>query len=171
MITTTKSILDLTAADLMSRAEEEGGPSAELDRVRACPWQTKGRLLNGEEAVICTLVGGSCPMQEIRPMMGGRYTAVCLLPPPDRSERQVIENLPSDPVGRYLTADVVTVEAHTPLPELARLMLDAHIHRVVVIDEHGKPIGVVSSRDVIAAVAREEAGFVGHSKGRRERDE
>jgi CBS-domain-containing membrane protein len=34
-------------------------------------------------------------------------------------------------------------------------MIDAHIHRVVVIDEEGKPIGIVSATDVLAVVARE----------------
>ena len=38
--------------------------------------------------------------------------------------------------------------------ELAHRMLDAHIHRIVIVDEHGHPVGIVSSTDVLAAVAR-----------------
>jgi CBS-domain-containing membrane protein len=32
-------------------------------------------------------------------------------------------------------------------------MLDAPIHRVLVVDERGRPVGIVSSTDVLAAVA------------------
>ena len=52
-----------------------------------------------------------------------------------------------------MTADPVTVSPHTPIGKLARLMLDAHIHRVVVVDEQRRPIGIVSSTDILAAVA------------------
>jgi hypothetical protein len=45
----------------------------------ACPYQVKGRLLTGAVAVICTQAPGSCPLQELRPMTGGRHTAVCRL--------------------------------------------------------------------------------------------
>jgi CBS domain-containing protein len=55
-------------------------------------------------------------------------------------------------VGCYMTADPVMVPPATPLAELTRMMLDAHIHRVIVVDEHQRPIGVVSSTDVLAAV-------------------
>jgi CBS domain-containing protein len=54
-----------------------------------------------------------------------------------------------------MTADVVTAATDTPLPEVARMMVDAHIHRVPVLDEHGRPVGVVTSTDVLAAVARD----------------
>jgi CBS-domain-containing membrane protein len=36
---------------------------------------------------------------------------------------------------------------------LARRMLDASIHRVIVVDEDNHPIGIVSSTDIMAAVA------------------
>jgi len=65
-----------------------------------------------------------------------------------------IEELPADEVSRYMTADPVIVDAHTPITELARMMLDAQIHRLVVVDAMGKPVGIVSSTDILAAVAR-----------------
>jgi predicted transcriptional regulator len=34
------------------------------------------------------------------------------------------------------------------------MMMDAHIHRVIVVDSENRPIGVVSSTDILAAVAR-----------------
>jgi CBS-domain-containing membrane protein len=88
--------------------------------------------------------------------MGGRYTILCLRPPGEIGDgQQVAEELPADAVGRYMTTDVVTAGPQTPLPELARMMVDAHIHRVTVVDEQGRPVGIVSSTDVLAAVARE----------------
>jgi CBS-domain-containing membrane protein len=33
------------------------------------------------------------------------------------------------------------------------MMIDAHIHRVIVLDEERKPVGIVSSTDLMAALA------------------
>ena len=44
--------------------------------------------------------------------------------------------------------------ASTPLVRLAQMMLDAHVHRVIVVDNEQKPVGIVSSIDILAAVAR-----------------
>jgi CBS domain-containing protein len=33
------------------------------------------------------------------------------------------------------------------------MMIDAHIHRVIVVDEEERPIGIVSNTDVLAALA------------------
>jgi CBS domain-containing protein len=63
------------------------------------------------------------------------------------------ETLPRDSVARYMTADPVTTAPSTPIDEIARMMVNAHIHRVVVVDENERPIGIVSSTDILAAVA------------------
>lgn len=72
------------------------------------------------------------------------------------SSWQIIDpdSLPEDAVHNYMTRDVVFVQGSVQIGELARMMIDAHIHRVVVIDPQHKPIGIVSSTDVLAAVAR-----------------
>jgi len=67
-----------------------------------------------------------------------------------------IEDLPVAEVRQHMTPDPVMVRPGTPLRDLARLMLDAHIHRVIVVDAKGRPVGVVSSSDLIAAVAGTE---------------
>ena len=58
----------LSAADFMHWAKD-GGQGAEEVPLPACPFQVKGRLLTGEQAVICTLAEGRCPlhMQEYGP--------------------------------------------------------------------------------------------------------
>lgn len=65
-----------------------------------------------------------------------------------------LDSLPKDEVRRYMTADPVTVEPGTRVAVLAQIMLDAHIHRVIVVGENHQPIGVVSVTDLLAAVAR-----------------
>jgi CBS domain-containing protein len=145
----------LSAADFVHWAEE-GDRGAEDGPIPACSYQVKGRLLTGEVAVICTLAPGACPLQAVRPTKAGGHTAVCLQPSGALSGwQQGTENLLGS-VRRYMTADVVTVGPQTPLPELARTMIDAHIHRVFVVDAKGHPIGVVSSTDLIAAAAQAE---------------
>ncbi|HYV37032.1 MAG TPA: CBS domain-containing protein [Gemmataceae bacterium] len=62
--------------------------------------------------------------------------------------------LPDDAVGNYMTSDPVMVAPTTTIGALARMMVDAHIHRVIVTGPNGKPEGVVSSTDVLAAVAK-----------------
>jgi CBS domain-containing protein len=72
------------------------------------------------------------------------------------SEWQVmdLERLPLEEVSSYMTADPVTTAPHTTIGELARMMLEAHIHRIIVVDQDRRPIGVVSTTDILAALAR-----------------
>jgi CBS domain-containing protein len=52
-----------------------------------------------------------------------------------------------------MTPDPVMAAPTTGIRELARTMLDAHVHRVIIVNEVEQPIGIVSSMDVLAAVA------------------
>jgi CBS domain-containing protein len=63
------------------------------------------------------------------------------------------DELHGELVADYMTKDPVTVPPQTTIRELARMMTDAHIHRVIVVDEDQRPIGVVSSTDILSAVA------------------
>src|SRR5687767_6512105 len=56
-------------------------------------------------------------------------------------------------VADFMTANPVTVSPAVRITELARKMVDAHIHRVIVVDELHHPIGIVSSTDLLAALA------------------
>lgn len=73
------------------------------------------------------------------------------------SEWQQEEEGPHDPVEAYMTADVVTAQRSTTLAELARMMVDAHIHRLIITDEQRRPVGVVTSTDILAALIAEKA--------------
>src|SRR5262249_16890717 len=64
--------------------------------------------------------------------------------------------IPQDEVRWHMTRDPVTVTPSTPIRDLARMMLDAHIHRVIVVDETRRPVGIVTSTDILAAVAHQD---------------
>lgn len=53
-----------------------------------------------------------------------------------------------------------TKQASTPIRELARQMIDAHIHRIIVVDDENRPLGIVSSTDLLAALAYTEESSV-----------
>jgi CBS-domain-containing membrane protein len=69
------------------------------------------------------------------------------------------DELPEEAVGRYMTADPVTIGPTAAIGKLAHMMLDAHIHRVIVVDHDHRPIGIVSATDILAAVARAEQAY------------
>lgn len=58
------------------------------------------------------------------------------------------------PVERFMTSDVVTVDANTPAVRVLEDMVNAHIHRVVVTGAGGYLQGVISTIDVLAALLR-----------------
>lgn len=61
--------------------------------------------------------------------------------------------------GHIMVTDVVSVHVNDSMQAASRLMMERHIHRVVVVEEAGdgvKPIGVVSVTDVVRDIAREE---------------
>lgn len=143
----------LSLADVARWATEKDSIK-ENDLVPVCPFQVKGRLLTGEEAVICTLTEGCCPLQDARSTTGGRRTLVCRQPHGVLCDwQQVAEKTAMKGLRHYMTTDVVTASPTDSLPALARRMLDAHIHRIVVVDDERRPIGIVSSTDILAAVA------------------
>lgn len=62
------------------------------------------------------------------------------------------------PVGGYMTSDVITVTPEDLLSTVANLLLDHHIHRVVVVREESgqqKPVAVVSATDLIYHMMKE----------------
>jgi CBS domain-containing protein len=56
-------------------------------------------------------------------------------------------------VGELMTSPPVTVPLSVTIIEAARVMLEHKVHRVVAIDEQGRPIGVLSATDYVGLVA------------------
>lgn len=58
-------------------------------------------------------------------------------------------------VRHLMTRPAITVHLATSVERAARLMLDEHIHRVVVVDEEGAPVGVLTTTDLLQAILDE----------------
>jgi CBS-domain-containing membrane protein len=161
MIATGKTLHELTAADLMSREltlvpQEMSLPAAAHLLSRA---GVSGAPVV-DETGRCV---GVLSTTDFVHFVGGEYANHRRFAP--RSAEGICEwqliaaaSLPTDAVRLHMTADPVTAEPDTPLSELAHGMLDAHIHRVVIVDADGRPTGLVSSTDILAAVAYAERG-------------
>jgi len=52
----------------------------------------------------------------------------------------------------YMTTAIQSVPSGTLLLSAARIMLAEHIHHLLVIDEQERPVGIVSTMDVVAAL-------------------
>jgi CBS domain-containing protein len=159
MLAAGDSFLSLTAEDLMSRQvvtiPQEMSLSAAARVMRRA--QITGAPVVNTDGVCIGVVSAT---DFLHLGKRGRRTMPRDWPGPKCicSDWQVhdIEDLPVAEVRQYMTPNPVTVSPTTPLQDIARLMLDAHIHRVIVVDTEGRPVGVVSSTDLIATVARTE---------------
>jgi CBS domain-containing protein len=59
-------------------------------------------------------------------------------------------------VRHLMTRPAVTVHLNTSVERAARLMLEKHIHRLVVVDEEDQPIGVITSTDLLRTLLPDE---------------
>jgi len=156
MLATTQPLLGMTAADLMSRHVVLVPQEMSL--------QGAARLLAQAQISGAPVVDshGRCAgvisaNDFVRVFMEGKHKA---LEPPREGEEfcfpwtmRTAESLPETTVSHHMTADPVMVSSQAEIGELAQRMLDAHIHRVIVVDEERRPVGVVCSTDIRAAVA------------------
>jgi CBS domain-containing protein len=147
----------LSALDLLRFAEKRaaGAGAACSPLPRTCPFQATHRRPHGDEVTLCLLPPGMCPVQERHEGPEGKELLLCSQPHCILTDWQVVDpdNLPTNAVRHFMTTRPVTARPATPLRSLARMMLDAHIHRVIVVDVGRRPIGVVSSTDLLAALA------------------
>ena len=51
-------------------------------------------------------------------------------------------------VREIMTARILSVEADAPVSQMAGMLIDAHVHRLLVT-EQGRPVGIVSSTDLL----------------------
>jgi CBS domain-containing protein len=59
-------------------------------------------------------------------------------------------------VRHLMSRPAVTVHLNTSVERAARLMLEQHIHRLVVVDEEEAPIGVLTSTDLLRTLLPDE---------------
>lgn len=56
-------------------------------------------------------------------------------------------------VEDFMTSNPITASPSTPVGDLARKMVDARVHRVIVVDAGRIPVGIVTSLDLVKALA------------------
>jgi len=56
-------------------------------------------------------------------------------------------------VGEVMSTPPVTIDSSASLRDAARLMNDERLHRLVAVDAHGRPIGVIAAMDFVALAA------------------
>ncbi len=151
-----KPFLSLTAADLMTDAVVTVGQHLSLANVAQLLAE---HAISGapvvDEAGRCVGVISATDFISFARSAGHARKERREHVPPVHSAWQVVDvqAVPREEVRDYMTKDPVMVTPDTPIAELARQMTDAHIHRVIVVDSQDRPVGVVSTTDLLAALA------------------
>lgn len=65
-----------------------------------------------------------------------------------------IEHIAEDRVNQHMCCTLQSIESQRSLIDAARYMQGGHIHRLIVVDQHARPVGVVSSLDIVAALVK-----------------
>lgn len=70
-----------------------------------------------------------------------------------RAERSRVASADGRTVADRMTSTVQSVSKNTSLLDAARKMCDEHVHRLPVLDGSGRVAGIMTSLDIVAAVA------------------
>jgi CBS domain-containing protein len=62
------------------------------------------------------------------------------------------ETIEASQVGAYMSMDVHTVTANETMLKAARMLCEERIHRLVVVDVQARPVGILSSLDIVACL-------------------
>ena len=92
------------------------------------------------------------------PVIDGDGVLVGMLSQTDVLHARATEHLwsrwPGLRVRHLMHAPVLTADPQMPLDEAARLMERAHVHRLVVVaDDQVTPVGIISTSDLVRALA------------------
>jgi len=71
-----------------------------------------------------------------------------------QSSGKSADSLSSERIEQTMTRAVKSVTRDTTLMQAARVMCEAHVHRLPVLDVARRPIGMISSMDVVAAMVQ-----------------
>lgn len=147
----------LSVTDLARWAMKQADPPP--SRPRTCSHQEMHRETRGRESVLCTLDDGKCYFQSPKVLENGRTAMECREPNCVCLEWQMVEleQLPADDVQHYMTSNAVVAEVDTPIGTLAKMMNDESVHRIIIVDSERRPIGIVSSTNLVAAIAQAAA--------------
>lgn len=63
-----------------------------------------------------------------------------------------VEEIAHDLVKRHMTPSVQTISENSTLIQAGRYMCEEHIHRLVVVNRQSRPVGIISSLDLVSAL-------------------
>ncbi len=156
----------LSVSDLARTVAQKKNP--QTLQPRTCSYQEKSRESesNGQEVVHCLLEQGVCPLQRPRELPDGRSEILCSEPNCVATDWQVVEleSLRDTLVKDAMSRNVVSVSPDVPIGEMARIMLDRGVHRLLVLNLAGEPVGVVSVDDLLQVLAHPEIASTGGSR-------
>lgn len=134
-------------------------------KLQACAFQQVERHPGGKEEIRCLLPVGSCPFQRLHLHADGQQVLLCSDPAAFPTDWQIIEgeNRPLN-VRDVMTTVVRTVSPETTVPQLARQMLEEGVHRLLVTDDSGSLLGIVSADDLLQVLAHIDDERFGNSQ-------
>lgn len=56
-------------------------------------------------------------------------------------------------VDDFMTPDPITARPNTPVAEVAHRMVDARVHRIIIVDAENIPVGIITSLDLVKALS------------------
>ncbi len=62
------------------------------------------------------------------------------------------ENLSTIQAREVMTSDVINISEDATVEEAAKKLLESNIHRLLVMDKAGKPLGILSTTDIIREI-------------------
>jgi CBS-domain-containing membrane protein len=136
---------------------------------QACAFQQVERHPGGKEEIRCLLPFGSCPFQRLHVRPDGQQVLLCGDPHGIPTDWQIVET-ESRPllVRDVMTTVVRSVSPNTTVPQLARQMLEEGVHRLLVTDDSGSLLGIVSADDLLQVLAHiDDARFSDRQDGTR----
>lgn len=71
-----------------------------------------------------------------------------------------MEDLVNRPVEEIMSKNVITVASETPLPQVIETMRDELVRRILVVDNQGLLVGVISWKDLASEVPEHTVGQV-----------
>ena len=62
------------------------------------------------------------------------------------------ENLTTIQAREVMTSNVISISENATIAEAAKKLLDSNIHRLLVVNEEGRPLGILSTTDIIREI-------------------
>jgi CBS domain-containing protein len=142
----------LSGTDLNRWVADRGAGRKPLPRT--CSHWEGHRTAGGEEVAVCRLDAGACPFQRTTQLADGREAVTCSDPHCVPTDWQVVEEDAGPQLVRDLmTTEVIAVGPDSPAGEMARVMLDRRVHRLLVLDPDRRPVGLVAVDDLLRVLA------------------